>query len=60
MEKSNVVKTLKMKCHNCLNIMVYNVHDNDCLSGQCPVCKAKIFSRQHSPKERLIRIVKTK
>ena len=58
MKKDNVVKTLHRKCPNCLNVMIFTVHNNKCLSGRCPVCKSKIFSREHSSKERLIRIVK--
>ena len=58
MEKSNVGKTLKMKCPECLNYMIAHVHENGGYGGQCSVCKAVVFCRQKSAKERLIRIVK--
>lgn len=60
MEKSvsSVEKTQRMKCPECLNYMIAHIHDNGGMSGTCPVCKARVYSRQHTPKERLIRIVK--
>ena len=59
MVNSNAIeKTLKMKCPECLNFMVAKVHNNGYSSGKCPVCKAMVITKQHSSKEKLIRILK--
>ena len=50
--------SVKMKCPECLNILNAIKHENGSISGKCPVCKIVFFSKQHSPKERLIRIIK--
>ena len=51
-------KTITMKCYECLNFMTAKVHDNGGVSGVCPVCKTVFFAKQHSPKEKHIRIIK--
>lgn len=52
-------KTKNIRCPNCTNKMIANEHTNGALSGKCNVCKAIIYSKQHSSKERLIRIINT-
>ena len=51
-------KTIRMKCYECLNYLTANVHENGGISGTCPVCKTTFFAKQHSCKEKHIRIVK--
>lgn len=61
MEKSAVPKTtIKMKCPECLNVMICDIQNNGCVSGFCSVCGSKIFTREPSPREKLIRIVRSK
>ena len=48
-----------MRCPNCHNKMSAKRHGNGAVSGTCPVCKSVIYSKQHTPKEKLIRIVQT-
>ena len=48
-----------MRCPNCHNKMSGKRHENNAVSGTCPVCKSAIYSKQHTPKEKLIRIVQT-
>ena len=50
---------LNLRCPNCHNSMTWKQHGNGAMSGTCPVCKSVIYSKQHTPKEKLIRIVKT-
>lgn len=54
MEKSDKVN---IKCPNCLNKMTATKSRDGSLKGTCPVCRATIFSKEHT-KETLIRIVK--
>lgn len=49
-----------IRCPNCANKMVAQEHPNGALSGKCNACKSVIYSKQHNPKERLIRIINTK
>ena len=51
-------KKTRVRCPNCLNYMSVSAQPNGSYSGICPVCKAKIFSKEYSPKERHIKIVK--
>ena len=46
-----------IKCPNCLNKMPSIKSKDGSLKGNCPVCRATIFSKEHT-KETLIRIVK--
>ncbi|MBR1925885.1 MAG: hypothetical protein IJ837_03410 [Clostridia bacterium] len=48
---------LKFKCPVCSNFMKMFLH-NSSISGQCPVCKAVICSKQISSKEKLLKIKK--
>lgn len=57
MENCCVTKVKTVKCPECLNKMKVNYH-KDGYSGQCPVCKSVICSKQHTPKEKIIRIIK--
>lgn len=52
------LKTKRMKCYECLNYLTATVHENGGISGTCPVCKATFFAKEHSNKEKLIRIIK--
>lgn len=52
----NLIKVI-IKCPNCLNKMPAVKSKDGSLKGNCPVCKATIFSKEHT-KETLIRIVK--
>lgn len=53
----NKEKTKKVKCPECFNYMILTAHNNG-YSGQCSVCRSVIFSKQHTPKEKLIKIIK--
>ena len=51
-------KTITVRCPDCLNYMKVKQTVNGSYSGKCPVCKASVFSKKHSDRERHIRIVK--
>jgi phage FluMu protein Com len=51
-------KIRTMRCVKCLNIMKVKVFKNLSYCGQCPVCKAIIYGKVHSPKEETIKIIK--
>ena len=57
-DASRQQKTIRVRCPDCLNYMTVKTQPNGSYSGTCPVCKAKIFSKEYSPKERHIKIVK--
>ena len=48
----------KMKCPQCFNYVEVIPHKNGGVSGNCPICKVTFYSKEHSPKERLIKIIK--
>ena len=50
--------TIRMRCYECLNYLIATIHENGGISGCCPVCKATFYSKQHSAKEKHIRIIK--
>lgn len=56
--KCRVIKTLKMKCPECLNYIIADIRENNDLYAYCPLCHATIIEKQHSDKEKLIRILK--
>ena len=58
MVNSSSTKTIKMRCPECLNFMIADICENGAIKGICPVCKSSVFSKQHSVRERRIRIVK--
>lgn len=58
MVNSSLAKTIKMRCPECLNFMIADICENGAVKGNCPVCKSSVFSKQHSVRERRIRIVK--
>ncbi len=47
-----------MKCPQCSNYVEVKPHSSGGVSGNCPVCKVTFYSKEHSPRERLIRIIK--
>ena len=51
-------KSVRMRCPECSNFIDATVKEGNGLAGECPYCKSIIFSKQHSPREKLIRIVK--
>ena len=53
-----VVSTKKIKCPECLNYMNIKVNSNGTSSGHCSVCKSAIYSKQNTPKEKIIKITK--
>lgn len=58
-EKANVTtKTVTIKCPECLNTMTVKATEKGNYSGKCHVCHSLVFSRQHSAKERHIKIVR--
>lgn len=61
MGKTNsfLLQNVKMRCPECLNFMNAKRNISGTISGTCPVCKSKIFSKQYSNKERHIKIVKS-
>ena len=58
MEKSNSDKKVRMRCPECLNFMNAIVCDNGAMKGICHICKSTIFSKQHSVKEKHIKIIR--
>lgn len=53
----NKLDNVIIKCPNCLNKMPATKTKDGSLKGNCPVCKATIFSREYT-RETFIRIVK--
>ncbi|MGN1201345.1 MAG: hypothetical protein ACI4R8_03725 [Candidatus Caccovivens sp.] len=53
-------KNVRIKCPACHNYMDAVALNDGSTKGQCGVCKCVIFSKQHTPKEQLIRIIKIK
>ena len=51
-------KTKRMRCLECYNYMSAIIHPNGGISATCPICKTKMYSKQHSVNERLIRIIR--
>lgn len=47
----------RMKCPQCSNIINVIIHSNGGIAGNCHYCKVTFYSREKSPKERLIRII---
>lgn len=59
MEKTNVTeKNVTIRCPECLNYMKVKAAKNGSYSGKCPVCQSSVFSKQHSERERHIKIVR--
>lgn len=50
--------TKLMRCPECLNYMTYTVNEKGCLCGTCTVCHSRVSTKQHSSKERLIRVIR--
>lgn len=57
MEKSNSSNKVRMRCPDCENYMKVIVHKNGAMTAKCNVCKAVVYSKQHSVNERLIRVI---
>ena len=55
---NQVTQEKTMRCPECLNFMKVKMCKAGTYSGKCPVCKASVFSKQHSAKERHIKIVR--
>lgn len=51
-------KDITIHCPECLNYMKVKRAENGSYSGKCPVCKASVFSKKHSDRERHIKIIK--
>ena len=49
-------KQLRIVCPNCTNFMTAFEDASGAVSGKCEICKAKIFSKWHKPKERIVTI----
>ena len=45
-------------CPECMNFMRIRQTENGSYSVHCPVCRASVFSKQRSERERHIKIVK--
>ena len=59
MEKKVVtVKSVSIRCPECLSYMKAKVAKSGTYSGKCPVCQSSVFSKQYSERERHIRIVR--
>ena len=54
----SAVKHVTMRCPDCLNYMSANRDEKGHLQGTCPVCKARVYSKQHSVDVRYIKIVR--
>ncbi len=48
----------RIKCLECLNYMNMDEQANGSAIGRCPICHSLIIFKQHSEKERRIRIVR--
>lgn len=57
---SNQKKTVRIRCPECSNYFTANENEKNVVNGKCPICKVIILSRQHSPNEKLIKILKQK
>lgn len=57
MNISEPLKNKQIRCPNCSNFMKATVNPNGALTGNCNACHCIIYSKQHNPRERLIRIV---
>lgn len=53
------VKTVSVRCPECLNYMKVKAAKNGNYSGKCPVCHSSVFSKQHSERERHIKIIRS-
>ena len=51
-------KIVSVRCPDCLNYMKAKQTVNGSYSGRCSVCKAAVFSKKRSGRERYIRIVR--
>ena len=51
-------KNIRMRCIECSNFIMATVHPNGGMSAKCSVCKAVMYSKEHSVNERLIRIIR--
>ena len=59
MERTNTSqKKVRMICPECSNYINGILNENGAIVGQCPICKAVVLSKQCSPKEKRIRIIK--
>ena len=51
-------KMIRMRCIECSNFIMATVHPNGGMSAKCNFCKAVMYSKEHSVKERIIRIIR--
>ena len=58
MDKPTSLLKKKMKCPQCSNYVEVTPHSKGGVSGTCPICKVTFYSKEHSPKETLIKIIK--
>ena len=56
--KSLPNKEKTIKCPQCLNYMKVSECNNGAYKGMCSVCKSIIYSREHSKKETLLKIIR--
>ena len=54
----STTKATTIRCPECLNYMKVKRVEKGSYSGKCPVCKASVFSKKHSDRERHIKIIK--
>ena len=57
MNKSDF-KKIRFRCPECSNFMQATKSANGSASGQCPTCKSVVVTKQHSAKEKHIRIIR--
>ena len=48
----------KVRCPECLNFMLVKIAKAGNFAGRCTFCKSTVYSKQHSNRERHIRIVR--
>ena len=59
MERTDVLqKKVRIICPECSNYINGKMQTNGSVAGQCPVCKSVVVSKQCTPKEKQIRIIK--
>ena len=53
-------KKIRIRCVECLNYIDAILCVNGGIRANCPICKSIIFTKQHSDKEKHIRVIKNK
>ena len=61
MELSQTIqKTKRIVCPECSNYILGMIQSNGAIAGKCNICKSVVSSKQCSPRETHIKIIKSK